>query len=173
MFQFPSNGKARGNLSISSRQRNLSGTFQFPSNGKARGNTDIVVGGDVQVGVSIPFKREGTGKPETCRRRGSDSSFHSLQTGRHGETASCWSGVIWSRCRVSIPFKREGTGKQIMKAKTLSPRKVFQFPSNGKVRGNQNPHDGSSLDEFLFQFPSNGKARGNNQLKSMSGQCAK
>ena len=61
-------------------------------------------------------------------------SFNSLQTGRHVETTV-------------------GLGVHVEKI-------VFQFPSNGKARGNESSVE-RIYHEGRFQFPSNGKARGN------------
>ena len=69
------------------------------------------------------------------------SRFNSLQTGRHVETGE---RTVNRKCvvhlQVSIPFKREGTWKQKMKNLTfVLIIGLFQFPSNGKARGNS-PH---------------------------------
>ena len=86
--------------------------------------------------VSIPFKREGTGKVwlKLIRIR-SYSGFHSLQTGRYMESRFDTGEDRESDRKVSIPFKREGTGKDRINWTLSFEGGEFQFPSNGKVRG--------------------------------------
>ena len=68
MFQFPTNGKAHGN--INDLVKNLDEQdrkFQFPTNGKAHGNlnrNNIVSG---IISVSIPYKRESTWELEETK----------------------------------------------------------------------------------------------------------
>ena len=139
--------------------------------------------------VSIPFKREGTGKAvlEAQPLWKSVQCFHSLQTGRYGERSPvsylktnlilvsipfkregtwkvswCRRDFLFSVYQVSIPFKREGTWKAVPEAKSSSGSLEFQFPSNGKGRGKV-LLSVRALDKDTatrFQFPSNGKGRG-------------
>ena len=86
--------------------------------------------------VSIPFKRESTWKAsvKTKNKAADNTSFNSLQTGKHMESVIC----------LSV-------------ATTVG---VFQFPSNGKAHGKPPEDDESQEVVEKFQFPSNGKAHG-------------
>ena len=59
VFQFPSNGKARVNISSPDIEDRIPQGFQFPSNGKAHVNA------------------------QRLHHRGNNKCFNSLQTGRH------------------------------------------------------------------------------------------
>ena len=115
--------------------------FQFPSNGKAQSDALHRINHPSHPHhVSIPFKREGTGRLRTNsgwirfrtikfqfpsngkaqadfeRMYGTSKSpavfcFNSLQTGRHRQTVVKGSALL-RRVTVSIPFKREGTVRQ-------------------------------------------------------------
>ena len=109
-FQFPSNGKAHSDPARMFARLVPPG-FQFPSNGKAHsdfivqflpfwgfGFNSLQTGRHIQTHgtfhtlgdyqVSIPFKREGTFRPEIASR------------------------AFFNLAEVSIPFKREGTFRQ-------------------------------------------------------------
>ena len=61
VFQFPSNGKARVNSLENDEFHKVVRLFQFPSNGKARVNTEKSTNGiHEQRKFQFPFKREGT-----------------------------------------------------------------------------------------------------------------
>ena len=85
--------------------------------------------------VSIPFKREGTGRHPVSTRGGTTIiRFHSLQTGRHSQT------------NANIE-RDEAVAK-------------FRFPSNGKAQSDKKTLD--AIEEAIgiwFPFPSNGKAQ--------------
>ena len=88
-------------------------------------------------GVSIPFKREGKGRHDVERRKGNGAKV------------------------VSIPFKREGKVDFQWEGNGSVLSDMFQFPSNGKVRGRPKPEDETIIvvSNKMFQFPSNGKVR--------------
>ena len=86
--------------------------FQFPSNGKAHLNLTRLCLCLKILKVSIPFKREGTSKPELLTSTFADMIL--FQFPSNGKAHLNQSIVNWkslSSVRVSIPFKREGTSK--------------------------------------------------------------
>ena len=83
-FRFPSNGKAHSDAIGVYGGRSID-RFRFPSNGKAHSDLYEPLLLPLSFYVSIPFKREGTFRPEGKRKRKR------------------------KRKRVSIPFKREGS----------------------------------------------------------------
>ena len=113
--------------------------FQFPSNGKARGNRIHWKYLWRRVWVSIPFKREGTWKPSFVvdyRCWWFTLCFNSLQTGRHVETDE--SVINYSH---EDRFHSLQTGRHVETFRATVTEDLelgFQFPSNGKARGNHN-----------------------------------
>ena len=183
-FQFPSNGNAQGK-----RKKNGSiftkpiMSFNSLQTGTHRESvpTDVITLGKI---VSIPFKRERTGKGRSsgwgsCIARWFQFPSNGKAHGKHvlgmakskGITVSIpfkregtWKVVLCNYCKyvpsVSIPFKREGTWKVARQFGNDGVTVTFQFPSNGKAHGKyvrtlRTRHGCSS-----FQFPSNGKAHG-------------
>ena len=122
-------------------------TFPFPSNGKVRGKPETTGNSDSHSEkVSIPFKREGTGKGlKRYRSLSILLCFHSLQTGRHRESCIALSGAAGVIILVSIPFKREGTGKGRLKCiRLFRPqfRKVKTTFVSQKVSNSLTPNVG-------------------------------
>ena len=114
--------------------------FQFPSNGKARGN---------------PACRRMTQKPRM-------KCFNSLQTGRHVETGLMQDTKNLQHLPFQFPSNGKARGNNAGQLESLlaGPTR-FQFPSNGKARGNPTVRCVAISRADRFQFPSNGKARGN------------
>ena len=114
MFQFPSNGKVRVDFLVYDKfgQLNMNMRFQFPSNGKVRVDKKKDEEKTVVAKVSIPFKREGKGRPVLL----------AVAKGK--------------KKTVSIPFKREGKGRLRKKKFRISrggPGASFNSLQTGRV----------------------------------------
>ena len=92
--------------------------------------------------VSIPFKRESISERDSGGIDGlqQDTSFNSLQTGKH-----IWTPWVCKRTHRSLRVR-------------------FQFPSNGKVYLNSVYMKNARAFTLTFQFPSNGKVYLNDMM---------
>ena len=137
--------------------------FQFPSNGKARGNSRVRYHDSrCRDFVSIPFKREGTGKPlqmqiqELLQQMFQFPSNGKARGNQRSQLATTAVSILFQ-----FPSNGKARGNKVIETVINGNIRIsFQFPSNGKARGNIE-HESEVQFSIQFQFPSNGKARGN------------
>ena len=98
--------------------------------------------------VSIPFKREGTFRPHTrITQKLSINCFNSLQTGRHIQTRP-GTGTNF-RIKVSIPFKREGTFRPTIER----PRKSQSHQSFNSLQTGRHIQTTQTMDPRVEDIP--------------------
>ena len=173
---------------------NLLNLYGFNSlqTGTHRQTFDVNVNEDFNW-VSIPFKRERTGRHLYYIKYRHGPLFQFPSNGKAQADGSLeFPGT--TRHEVSIPFKRERTGRRLaIGVQNMDPLK-FQFPSNGNAQADgshivdrsrliqrfnslqtgthsQTHHlnGGGTRQEVKFQFPSNGNAQSDYREETSSG----
>ena len=111
-FQFPSNGKAHSDCSMSQRRQQSRFCFNSLQTGRHI-QTGIEAGimNAEKIVVSIPFKREGTFRPKKVTAAPTAAAeFQFPSNGKaHLDTRPTTNSKPPISTKVSIPFKREGT----------------------------------------------------------------
>ena len=141
-FQFPSNGKAHSDKTHRNSQSDLFKSFNSLQTGRHIQTQKQLRARVWQAMVSIPFKREGTFRPEAKVMQGSGSLLE-FQFPSNGKAHSDRQTLIRRRQTLIRRFNSLQTGRHIQTYYLVChdhlPRIRFQFPSNGKA------HSDSSL----------------------------
>ena len=140
VFQFPSNGKVFPNSTNHRRERNPRSMVSIPFKREGLSERMFDYPRTTEVLVSIPFKREGLSEQVRERILPRLRTIVSIPFKREGLSERSAHHPKGVGSKVSIPFKREGLSEQAVKEWLKEKeRKLFQFPSNGKVFPNLPP----------------------------------
>ena len=139
-FQFPTNGKAHGNLKKLKAFDVVGKCFNSLQTGKHMGTSALILPNSLRDQISFNSLQTGKhmGTLEAYKKSRKDSwKFQFPTNGKAhgnftiGEIASMPPGVV------SIPYKRESTWERTCCLDALFMFRVkFQFPTNGKAHGN-------------------------------------
>ena len=113
-------------------------------------------------GLSIPSKREGTGKAITTQMEKMQvaTSFNSLQTGTHRERTHQQAGQCVGLRKFQFPSNGNAQGKSAQKTDYFTQTRLrFNSLQTGTHRERHRQNRKTNC-PILFQFPSNGKAQG-------------
>ena len=132
-FQFPSNGKARSELSDDSTQtKGDAVSFNSLQTGRLVQRQTATSYREQKMEVSIPFKREGSFRVLLCLRGGTGHScFNSLQTGRLVQSV-----LVEQAIKTKLGFNSLQTGRLVQsvnKIRSAAPACRFNSLQTGRL----------------------------------------